>query len=276
MIQESKAEAMEWEEGHFITQQVSRMMRQYGITPGVNNSGGRKRIQPLKPQHHTSEKVVLTLQNEKKHDMIPNKNNDPINEPSFFTVDLSNSHYVESLEGHTIGFLGCEKLASDLLNGACARVLIINLGWNMIFNRGFCALIHVLGGDKAIGKFIIHLDIRNNQISSHGLQSMKEAIITRGALPSLKHFDARQNPIGNDGARILIHIIVSGKLQNIETIIVKGCGIRDCGVQALLSVLNSYNLMIFVPNLIMVNARDNEASANLLRTSYPWPHKLQL
>ena len=278
-IDERKKEIAKWDAGHELTKQILRAMRQTGTIESSNKSNPSedkinnvllKKLKDVDNFKNKSKKATLVPRTNTISENDTNKKHGY----SYFTINMQTLSQVDIIEGHKIGILGCLELAVALGKCTSSRVKVIDLGWNKIENRGFIALLDVFG--NGIGVHLTTLDVRNNHITSHGLKKFREAMNERSALVSLRHLDLRHNPIKCDGARIMVHILLSGKLNEIESIVMKNCDIRDGGIQAIYSVCSSSSLRAYAPNLKVVNVRNNRQSASLMRKHNPWPKNIQI
>lgn len=258
------ARSEEWKDSHETTQRMLAVMRRSGVLPGVNPPSPPEKKDP--PQETATHVTIRLLEKYDTREAILSKSITAGKRVSF-NVDLNRFRDVEYLTGEQIGPLGVAFLAEQLCDGACPELMSLDLGWNGIRVAGVTSLMKALPERHV--QHIMHLDLQANQITEIDTLG---AALEDGALPRLAHLNLRHNPIGNTGAKALVHIILAGQLAAIEMLNISGCEIRDSGMKALSSGVNAQQLKkSLMPLVEIIAARDNRASAKLMRSLEPWP-----
>lgn len=265
----------EWRAGQETTQSVLMIMRRHGVVSGVNPPPPQKEDMPDEKATH----ITIRLKSDDARETAWSKSTTA--KRVAFNIDLSRFLDVEFIKGEQIGPHGATYLSELLCEGACPELSSLYLGWNGIRLAGFTSLMKALTeikAQKAEGRRrdIVCLDIRANHISGEAMSILGVAL-EDGALPNLAHLDLRHNPLGNNGAKTIAHIILAGQLAAIETLNVSCCDIRDSGMRALASGLNCEHLKKnLMPCVELITARNNRASAGVMRSLGLWPAFVQV
>lgn len=245
------------------TQKVLAIMRRSGTIAGVNA--------PLpedeEVQRETSKVVVLRnrpieeIRNAKKGRAF-----------TYFTVDIRRFKNAESVKGEKIGPEGGVFLAKMFQQGACPRMLSLNLGWNLIKKVGCDRLLHVFH-KQGPAVILENLDLRANHIPPSSVEFLCRAL-DQGSLSCLAVLDLRQNVIGNDGALALSRSALNGSLRNLKRLHVQHNQIGDIGISALFRSFTGETVVC--PHIESVGCRFNDARPELVRSLTPCPVFFQI
>ncbi|CAM9463757.1 unnamed protein product, partial [Sphacelaria rigidula] len=129
-----------------------------------------------------------------------------------FEVNLLRFRGVEEIRGWKLGPTGGQSLSADLANGACPRLRVLHLEWNMVGDVGTRTLIRALSsgsGASAAGRTLQELNLRGNGISAGGSRALGRALAT-GAFPSLRGLDLGANALRDEGGKVVAHFLLSG------------------------------------------------------------------
>ena len=253
-------------EGLKLTQDTLSMMRRAGVIAGANPP------EPVEedPQRET-DTIVTLIERPPTPEQVDDYGNAIVKKRKkkkkgsrrqFFTVDLKRFRNVEEMKGDGIGEKGGVALGREMVSGVCPRLTKLDLSYNGLKFKGTKSIFDAFS--RGCGTGITALDLRCNSIDARGIQGFRSAMET-GALPKMVHVDLRMNTFGDDGGKLIAHMVLSGVLGNLETIRLDSCQMRDAGMSAVFKAFNAKSIGFLMPKLKLASFKNNHPSTALVK-----------
>lgn len=180
-----------------------------------------------------------------------------------FEVDLLRFRGVEEIQGWKLGALGGESLAADVSHGACPRLIVLQVGWCALGDRGTRAMIRALsggGGASGAGRTLQEFGLRGNAITASGGRSIGDALAA-GVVPALRSLDLGANALRDEGGKSVAHHLLAGRgtWAYLVRLDLSGNGMGDSGVGAICKAVTAPGVTL-APGVERISLRNNFVS----------------
>lgn len=227
----------------------------------LNNTIDNEQLKSIHSKNSNGQKNSTSQNDRRKSNYSSEKLINP------FDVDLSNATNGKYLKAIEITEYGALCLGSEFIRGSLPQLQSLDLSNCMIKNRGFGRLLHGL----RIGKVfqITELILKGNALIPRSLNYLNNAF-DFNVFSNLKVLDLAKNELCDEGADIIMRMLIKGTFFNLTLLRLDYNDIGDLGFVKIVKTLQTLHSKK-CPNLDRCHLENNKVSSECRRTNVPLP-----